>query len=141
MAAGRPRNIETPDDLWKMWEEYKSYIDNNPDYEQVVSVKGDIVERKLKKPYLKQGFSAFCFRNYGISIQRYLNGEYEEFVYVVTCIREEWQEDQLSGALTGRYKAPTLIGNLNNVVAKKEVTGDVKIETIIPTDLRKKTND
>jgi hypothetical protein len=35
-------------------------------------------------------------------------------------MRREWEEDQIEGTLTGRYKAPNLVARLNNLVEKTE---------------------
>ena len=68
MKVGRPRNMKTPEELLKFWDEYKKYIDTHLDKEQIVTVKGDIVDKYVKKPYLKSGFESFVFRKYKISI-------------------------------------------------------------------------
>lgn len=121
MKVGRPRNFEDPLELLKLWDEYKAHIDNNYDKDQVVTVRGDIVERQVKKPYLKQGFEAFVYRRHKMSIKDYLSDKYKEFSDVVTCIRQEWEEDQISGTLTGKYKAPNLVARLNGLVEKSAV--------------------
>jgi hypothetical protein len=118
--VGRPRNMRTPEELLEIWDEYKSYIDTHLDKEQVVTVKGEIVEKKTKKPYLSSGFQSFVFRKYKISIKDYLSGKYDEFSDVVTCIRNEWEEDQVSGTITGKYKAPNLVARINGIVHKAE---------------------
>lgn len=115
MKVGRPRNMKDPEELLNMWDEYKAHIDTHLDKEQVVTVKGDIVEKKVKKPYLKSGFESFVFRKYKMSIKDYLSNKYEEFSDVVTCIRNEWEEDQVSGTITGKYKAPNLVARLNGL--------------------------
>ena len=108
-----------------LWEQYKSLIDSNPDRIEQATPKGDIVELRVRKPYLKQGFHAFVFKLKGYSIKDYLDNKYEEFSDVVTCIRNEWEDDQISGSLTGRYKAPNLVARLNGL---KEQTENTNIE-------------
>lgn len=121
---GRPRNIDDPKELLKLWDDYKSYIDSHLDKEQIVTVKGDIVEKSIKKPYLKQGFESFVFRKKGYSIKDYLSGDYDEFSDVVMCIRREWEEDQISGTITGKYKAPNLVARLNGITEKVEAKNE-----------------
>lgn len=120
MKVGRPRNMNNPMELLAMWDEYKTYIDTHLDKEQVVTVKGDIVEKKTKKPYLKSGFESFVYRKYKFSVKDYLSNKYEEFSDVATCIRNEWEEDQVSGTITGKYKAPNLVARLSGLVEKSE---------------------
>jgi len=117
---GRPRNMNNPQELLDLWNEYKTFIDTHPDKEEVVTVKGDIVEKRTKKPYLRQGFIAFVFRKLGVIIKDYLDNKYDEFSGVVTHIRSEWEEDQLSGTITGKYKAPNLVARLNGLTEKTE---------------------
>ena len=57
--AGHPRNFETPEILLSAWDDYKTEIDSNLEIEEVVTGKGDLVERKIKKPYLRSGFEAY----------------------------------------------------------------------------------
>lgn len=118
--VGRPRNIDKPESLLKLWDDYKAYIDSKPEKEQVVTQKGDIVVKTIKKPYLRQGFIAFVYRKEKFSISDYLSNNYEEFSEVVETIRQEWEEDQVSGTLTGVYKAQTLVARLNGFVEKTE---------------------
>ena len=108
--------MKTPDILLSYWDSYKEHIDKHPDYENVVTPKGEVVKKETKKPYLKQGFEAFVYRKHGFTIKDYLSGKYPEFSDVVTCIRKEWEDDQISGSLTGKYKAPNLVARLNGLV-------------------------
>jgi hypothetical protein len=117
--------MNNPKELMELWEQYKSLIDSNPDRIEQATPKGDIVELRVRKPYLKQGFNAFVFKLKGYSIKDYLDNKYDEFSDVVTCIRNEWEDDQISGSLTGRYKAPNLVARLNGL---KEQTENVNIE-------------
>jgi hypothetical protein len=119
-SVGRPRNMKEPKELLDLWDEYKNHIDTHPDKENVVTVKGDVVKKETKKPYLRQGFEAFCFRKHGFSVTDYLSGKYEDFSQVVSCIRKEWEEDQISGTITGKYKAPNLVARLNGLTEKTE---------------------
>jgi hypothetical protein len=124
--------MKEPNELLKYWDEYKAYIDKNLDKEQVVTVKGDVVEKRVKKPYLKSGFEAFVFRKYKFSIKDYLSNKYEEFSDVVTCIRNEWEEDQVSGTITGKYKAPNLVARLNGLKesTETEIKGTLNIPNL-----------
>lgn len=115
-------NLTKPEELMKLWDDYKKHIDTHPDTENIVTVKGDIVKKETKKPYLKQGFEAYVFRKKGFGIHDYLSLKYDEFSHVVTCIRREWEEDQISGTITGKYKAPNLVARLNGLTEKTDTT-------------------
>ena len=118
----KKKYIETPDIFLKIWNEYKLSIDENPDILEVATAKG-VVSLKNKKPYLRQGFESYVYSNYGITIHQYISNQgslYDAYVPVVTHIRNEWEEDQITGTLTGRYKAPNLVARLNNLVEKTQ---------------------
>jgi hypothetical protein len=120
MKVGRPRNVENPDELYKYWEEYKDFLKQHPDKEEVVTMKGDIVTKKTDKPLLKQGFIAFVYRKYKKNVKDYLDGRYDEFSDVAMCIRNEWEENQVTGTMTGKYKSSTLVARLNGYTEKTE---------------------
>jgi hypothetical protein len=116
----------TPEQVQKMWEEYKLSVDNDPDVIEEVTAKG-VVIRRVKKPYLRQGFEAFVIKKTGSMIGQYLDnqdGAYGSYLEVVTHIRREWESDQIAGTMTGRYKAPNLTARLCNLAEKQETKTD-----------------
>ena len=129
MGAGHPRNFETPEILLSVWDDYKKEVDSDLEVEVVVTGKGDLVERKIKKPYLRSGFEAYCFRVYRCLVAQYIDnnaGLYEEYIGVVTCMRKEWETDQVTGTMTGRYKSPNLTARLNGIKDATDVTTNGK---------------
>ena len=127
MKVGRPRNMNNPKELMDLWEQYKAKIDSNPDTIEQATAKGDIVELRVRKPYLKQGFKSFAYKLKGYSIKDYLDNKYDEYSDVVTCIRDEWEDDQISGTLTGRYKAPNLVARLNGITENVKQEQNINI--------------
>lgn len=126
--------IKDPNSLLQWWDEYKATIDKSPDIQQVATIKGS-VEMKVKKPYLYAGFVSYVYRKYGIYIRQYIyneGGRYGDFVEVATCIRSEWEADQIEGSLTGRYKAANLVARLNGIQDKTQTehSGEIKLPTI-----------
>jgi hypothetical protein len=139
---GKRKYIETPERLLEMWDEYKSSLENDK-VEQATS-KGDVVTVSVKKPLLRQGFEAFVFRNYGISVHSYLDndkGLYDEYSRVVTCMRREWENDQITGTMTGQYKAPNLVARLTGLVDKTQNENLQKIEIFKGIDLSVKEDE
>lgn len=121
---GKHKNIATPERLLEMWDEYKTEVDKDPEKIQRATNKG-VQDEMVKKPYLRQGFEAFVFRKYGFNVHQYIDNwenNYEEYLGVVTCMRKEWEDDQITGTLTGRYKAPNLVARLNGLVDKNQTT-------------------
>ena len=114
--------IETPEKLLAMWDEYKEYVDSSPDKIQKATNNG-VQTEMVRKPYLRQGFEAFVYRKYGFNVCQYLDNQdnaYTDYLGVITCMRREWENDQISGTLTGRYKAPNLTARLNGLTDKQE---------------------
>jgi hypothetical protein len=114
--------IQNPEQLLQLWDEYKSQV--GFDEIEQATPKGEIVTLQIKRPYLKSGFIAFVYRKLGFHISQYLDNQdkaYQEYLGVITCIKNEWETDQISGTLTGRYKAPNLTARLNNLTDKQEV--------------------
>ena len=137
MGRGRYKMISTPEILLQWWDEYKAHVDANPDYIQEATGKG-VMTREVKKPYLRQGFEAWCFRNKCLDIHHYLDQSdesYVEFRGVVSCMRKEWEDDQIGGTMTGRYKAPNLTARLNGLVDKT----DAKTEGITKITIERVT--
>jgi hypothetical protein len=123
---GKNKYLKTPEELLNLWDEYKKSVG----FEEIeqATPKGDIVTLKIRKPFLKSGFEVFAFRKLGFGIGQYLDnqdGAYTEYLDVITCIRREWETDQVSGTLTGKYKAPNLTARLNGLVEKQEVKHDI----------------
>jgi hypothetical protein len=136
MGRGRYKMIGSPEILLQWWDEYKANVDANPDRIEEATGKGVMV-RKVKKPYLRQGFEAWCFRNKKLIIHQYIDNydnKYVEFMGVVTCMRKEWEDDQIGGTMTGRYKAPNLTARLNGITdnqnTKTEGIQKITIERI-----------
>jgi hypothetical protein len=121
---GKHKKLNSPSEFLALWDEYKKSIDDNPDQLQKATNKG-VQTEEVQKPYLRQGFEAYVFRTRGFHVHQYIdnyNNAYEEYLGVVTCARKEWEENQISGTLTGKYKAPNLTARLNGLTEKQETT-------------------
>jgi hypothetical protein len=134
---GKHKYIETPERLLEMWDEYKASLGN--DTIEQASSRGDVVSLSVKKPLLRQGFEAFVYRKYGFLVKQYLDnqdGLYSEYMGVITCIRQEWENDQITGSLTGLYKSPNLVARLNGLAEKTQNEQNVKIESITGMEIK-----
>ena len=126
----KKKYVETPEAFLELWEEYKQYVDSNPDLIEEITNKG-VVVKKVKMPYLRQGFEAYVYRNYGFHIQQYFknqDGLYGSYIPVITHIRSEFENDQIGGTLTGRYKAPNLVARLNGLVEKAQTDNTITVK-------------
>ena len=131
--AGHPRNFETPEEILTLWAEYKDKVDSVPYYQEVATAKG-VQTIKCRKPYTKQGFEVFVYAKTGKHIHQYLDndgGNYEEYLGVVTYIRKEWEDDQISGTLAGVYKAPNLTARLNGLTEKTDNKTETSGEIVV----------
>ena len=125
---GQPAAVKTPEALLALWNEYKQYVDDNPHKDETVSA-GKLIVVTSVAPYLRSGFEAYVYRVKGHHVHQYIDNYknvYDRYVGIVTHMRSEWRTDQMSGALTGRYKASTLIARMHGLVDKKDVTTDGK---------------
>jgi len=124
--------IQTPEEWLELWDEYKAHVDSTPDEIQKATNTG-VQTEKVKRPYTRMGFQAYVYRKRGHHVSQYIDnkdGAYDEYVGVITCARNEWEDDQISGSLTGRYKSPNLVARLNGLTDKRETEHSGKIETI-----------
>ena len=115
--------IETPEELLSLWDQYKEQV--GVETIEQATPKGDIVTLSIRKPLLRSGFEAFVFRLKGFNVCQYLDNQdkaYNEYLGVITCIRKEWETDQVSGTLTGKYKAPNLTARLNGIKEGTDIT-------------------
>jgi hypothetical protein len=115
--------IETPEELLSLWDQYKEQV--GVETIEQATPKGEIVTLSIRKPLLRSGFEAFVFRLKGFNVCQYLDNQdkaYTEYLGVTTCIRKEWETDQVSGTLTGKYKAPNLTARLNGIKEGTDIT-------------------
>lgn len=134
-------NIESPERLLELWKEYKQFVDDNPDIQQQVTAKG-VFKFSVREPYQRKGFESFVFDKYGFHVHQYIdnyNNAYENYLGVVTHMRNEWEADQIGGSLTGRYKSPNLVARLNGYADKSEMKHDGSIS--VEYDLSKVKSD
>lgn len=119
----KQKYVKTPQDLWDMWKAYKSNVDNNPDYEAHVTVKGEIVMKPKRRPYLQEEFYVFVYENYGFHVKQYFdrkNPAYASYLDVTTHIVNERNANQLSGTLTGTFKSPQITSKLCGLIEENK---------------------
>ena len=119
----KQKYISSPEELETLWNEYKETIDNSPDEQEISTAQGIKIIR-VRRPYQRKGFEAYVWRKKGHHVKQYIENTgdaYDSYLGVVTHMRNEWEEDQIEGSLTGRYKSATLVARLNGYVDKKEV--------------------
>ena len=131
------KNIETPEQFYSYWQQYKEYCKNNPyvrnDFKN--SSKDGIQEVFLKteRPITLEGFQGWLSAN-GIlrDFKDYMSnkeGRYSDFVDVVEWVRAESKGELLSGGLAKVFD-PALIARYLGIaqVVENKITTDDKME-------------
>ena len=134
LRDGREKIYTDPEEAKKIAIEYFNHIDTTLFQTEVASA-GKVITTKGREAYTVIGLCNFM----GIgksTFKRYEKGEeYAEFWDVFTCMRAIAEEDQLSGALSGRLNA-NLVARLHGYADKKEVdvTDERKsVASVFPT--------
>jgi type II secretory pathway component PulJ len=122
---GRPRVLESPDELYRMWNEYKSWVKANPIMvHDFVGKDATEVWRAKERPLTRERFYVYVMENYGINIHQYFdntNGTYNEYLDIITRITDERRTNQLEGGMVGIFH-PNLTARLNGITEKTETT-------------------
>lgn len=122
--VGRPRNVETPDELYELFKEYKQEVKSNPRIKSVFGGK-EFEERAepLERPLTMEGFKVFCFDKVGCVKQYFENPDkrFQEFVAICSHIRDIIRQDQIEGGMVGQYN-PSITQRLNGLKEQVEQT-------------------
>ncbi|NBU46470.1 MAG: hypothetical protein EBS34_03325 [Flavobacteriales bacterium] len=122
--VGRPRNLDSPEQLYELFIRYKQDVKANPRIKSVFGGK-EFEERAepLERPLTMEGFEVFCWDIVGQVEQYFKNIEkrYEEFIPICSRIRKEIREDQITGGMVGQYNA-SITQRLNNLKEQIEQT-------------------
>ena len=121
---GRPRNLDSPEQLYELFERYKRDVKANPRIKSVFGGK-EFEERAepLERPLTMEGFEIFCWDEVG-QVEQYfknIDKRYEEFIPICSRIRKEIRRDQIEGGMVGQYN-PSITQRLNNLKEQVEQT-------------------
>jgi hypothetical protein len=138
----RPKLIETPEKLMQMFEEYKTYVANNPRTKYVLSQKtAEMVPEPLRVPLTIEGFEVWAFKDYS-DVHHYFDntdGRYSEYRTVCSHIKKEIRRDQIEGGMVGQYN-PSITQRLNALKEQTDVTsqndkiGSITVTIVKPTE-------
>lgn len=125
----KAKYIETPEDLWKLFEQYKEETKSTPFLEHdFVGGIAKEVNRKHERPLSVMGFKRFGHYK-EVTVRHYLDNTdkaYEEYRHVCSRIVEEIKADQIDGGMAGIYN-PSITQRLNNLVEKIQEDGTKEI--------------
>lgn len=122
--VGRPRNLDSPEQLYELFTKYKEDVKANPRIKSVFGGK-EFEERAepLERPLTMEGFEIYCWDKVG-EIEDYFynrNKKYSEFSAVCSHIKKEIRRDQIEGGMVGQYN-PSITQRLNNLKEQVEQT-------------------
>ena len=122
--VGRPRNLDSPEQLKELFDTYKSEVKANPRIKSVFGGK-EFEERAepLERPLTMEGFELFCYDEVGLVEQYFKNVDkrYEEFIPICSRIRKAIRQDQIEGGMVGQYN-PSITQRLNGLTERVENT-------------------
>lgn len=122
--VGRPRNLDSPEQLYELFIKYKEDVKANPRIKSVFGGK-EFEERAepLERPLTLEGFELFCWDEVGCVEDYFKNTDkrYEEFTPICRRIRKEIRRDQIEGGMVGQYN-PSITQRLNGLKEQVEQT-------------------
>lgn len=121
--------IETPDKMWMLFTEYKTWVECNPILvHDFVGKDGDSVRRERQRPLTLEGFEVWCFENNIISdLGHYFantDDKYKDYCTICSHIRRSIRAEQITGGMAGIYN-PSITQRLNNLVEKQETKHEI----------------
>ena len=123
--VGRPRNVETPEDMYNLFKEYKTYVKDNPRYKYTLNQRnGEMVAEPLEVPLSLEGFEVYIYQKKGFFIEQYfknIDNAYKQFLPICSYIKREIRTDQINGGMVGQYNA-SITQRLNGLTEKTETT-------------------
>ncbi len=123
---GKNKYIQTPEELWRLFTEYKKQTKNNPVIvKDWVGKEGEQVYREREKPLTMVGFECFVCDNTEITypdLTNYFdknNKSFADYIPISSRILAEIKNDQIIGGMTMIY-SQNLTARINGLVDKKE---------------------
>lgn len=135
MEIGRPRNIESPEMMWKLFQDYVVDLKSKESEwlkVQYVGKEGVRETDELKLPLTLEGFKRYCWDIEVGCVEQYfknIDDKYSEFLPICSRIKNSIRENQITGGLLNVFN-PSITQRLNDLSDKKEI--DVKGSLNIP---------
>lgn len=120
----KPKYIETPEKLYKLFEDYRDKTKSKPRLiEDYVGKDGIRVHRQKETPLTVSGFRVYAHKQ-GFTLNHYFantGGAYDEYRTICRAIEDEIRQDQIEGGMVGQYN-PSITQRLNSLTEKTEQT-------------------
>lgn len=129
--------IETPERLWELFTEYVEHERSNPMYRvEYVGKDGERVNTPLQVPITFEGFECWLADKGEIAdLGHYVSnrdGQYEEYVTIITRIRNNCFAQNFKGASVGLFNA-NIIARKLGLTDKQEIS-DVREPRVFKLD-------
>lgn len=123
---GVHKNIQTPEEMWQHFKEYREWAKANPiKVHDFVGKDGDEVYRERERPLTYEGFANYLEENEVITTpdHYFINyeGRYADFVGICSRIKRIIRGDQIEGGMAGIYN-PSITQRLNSLTEKTDTT-------------------
>lgn len=122
--------IETPEKLWELFEAYRKEVKSNPKIIYEYHGKdGEERQKPLERPLILEGFYCYCAEKIG-SVHQYFKNQdqlYNEYMPIITRIKEEIRQDQIVGGMVGMYNS-NLTARLNGLREQTETNTNTTIK-------------
>ena len=138
----KQKHIETPEDMWQLFVEFRKWCKDNPRYQYQLSYKtGEPVPVPLERPLTMVGFRSWAAEKHK-SVEDYFantDGRYSSFTTICSRISDEIRDDQIKGGMVGQFNA-SITQRLNGLTEKTDITSggqsisEVKVNIIKPTE-------
>jgi hypothetical protein len=132
--AGRPRNIDTPETLWNLFQEYIVDLKTKESEwlkVQYVGKEAQRMEDSFKLPLTFEGFKRYCWDVELGCIEQYFKNQdelYKEYIPICSRIKNSIRENQITGGIIGVFN-PSITQRLNNISDNIDMTsGGEKIQ-------------
>lgn len=118
------KKIETPERMWELFCEYRTWVKANPILVQdYVGKDGKEVDRKRERPLTLNGFESWLYEKKVIAdIAGYFANEekrYGDYINVCSMIKKIIRTDQIEGGMCNIYN-PNITQRLNGLTEKTE---------------------
>lgn len=138
--VGRPKAIETPEELWSLFEAYVKHEANNPMFKrEYVGKDGDPVDTKLNVPITFEGFECYLEDNMIINdlgdYAKNKDDRYAEFAPIITRVRRNCFVQNFKGASVGLFNA-NLIAKKLGLIEKVEQKIDASVTQITGMEVK-----
>lgn len=126
---GKHKLVESPEQLWKWFQEYVKAIKANPILvKDWVGKDADMVQREKERPLTMEGYENYVFDVGGpVSLEHYFantDDRYTDYSTICRAIKREIRADQIEGGMANLYN-PSITQRLNGLADKQEIRHDV----------------